>query len=376
MKMFYKHVVVFDNNQEVLYLYMNNTYEFSNDLESKNSSDSIYQRIINYINMHGVKFDGSKIYLVVDKRVVASLTLNNAGYNNEKNYDFISYLKDNVLEDIEILDVDDYPSIKLVDLNRSSGIIERMKLEDYVFGIVGGEMPGVFNIEAMKAQAVIARTYAMRQIKKRKDLKDYNETQIFRDHHYLKLLWADKYDSYKEKVKLAIDSTKGQVLKYDGELIDAYYHLTNNGKTENSKNVLKLSYPYLVSVSSVWDLSSPNYLNKRRVSNDYLSKLLNMKIDSSTMVEILSRTEGSRVKYIKFNDKVFDGFILGSKLGLPSNDYSVEVHDDETLFTVRGFGHGLGLSKYGANGMAKQGYNYKQILEHYFPNTYIDRETS
>ncbi len=373
--MFYKHVVVFDNNQEVLYLYMNNAYEFSNDLEIKNSSDNIYQRIINYINTSGVKFDGNKIYLVVDKRVVASLTLKNSN-NNEKKYDFISYLKDNVLEDIEILDVDDYPSIKLVDLNRSSGIIERMKLEDYVFGIVGGEMPGVFNIEAMKAQAVIARTYAMRQIKKRKELKDYNETQIFRDHHYLKLLWADKYDSYKEKVKLAINSTKGQVLKYDGELIDAYYHLTNNGKTENSKNVLKLSYPYLISVSSVWDLSSPNYLNKRRVSNEYLSKLLNMKIDSSTKVEILSRTEGSRVKYIKFNDKVFDGFILGSKLGLPSNDYSVEVHDDDTLFTVRGFGHGLGLSKYGANGMAKQGYNYKQILEHYLPNTYIDRETS
>lgn len=371
--MFYRHVIVLDNNQEVLYLYVDNSYEFANDLENNSVSNNVYQKIINYINNNGIKFDGQKVFLVVNNSVVASLTINTSDIKEKKDYSFINNLNKSVDEDIEILDVDDFPSIKLIDLNRSSGIIERMKLEDYVFGIVGGEMPGVFNIEAMKAQAVIARTYALKQLKSKKPIRDYNETQIFRDNKYLKLLWGNNYDLYKEKIQLAINSTKGQVLKFDGGLIDAYYHLTNNGKTENSRNILKIAYPYLVSVPSVWDLSSPSYLNKRRVSNDYLSKLLNTKIDNTTNVEILSRTESSRVKYIKFNDKVFDGFILGSKLGLPSNDYSIDIGDEETIFTTRGFGHGLGLSKYGANGMARQGYNYKQILEHYFPNTYIDR---
>lgn len=371
--MFYRHVIVLDNNQEVLYLYVDNSYEFSNDLENNTTSTTVYQKIIDYINKNDIRFDGQKVFLVVNNSVVASLTLNNEDIRKKKDYSFINELNNNVDEDIEILDVDDFPSIKLIDLNRSSGIIERMKLEDYVFGIVGGEMPGVFNIEAMKAQAVIARTYALKQLKSKRPIRDYNETQIFRDNKYLKLLWGDNYDFYKEKIQLAINSTKNQVLKFDGELIDAYYHLTNNGKTENSINILKIAYPYLVSVPSVWDLSSPSYLNKRRVSNEYLSKLLNTRIDSDTNVEILARTEGSRVKYIKFNDKVFDGFILGSKLGLPSNDYSIDIKDGETIFTTRGFGHGLGLSKYGANGMARQGYNYKQILEHYFPNTYIDR---
>lgn len=373
--MFYRHVVVLDNNQEILYLYANNTYEFSNDLKNNKNHDNIYRKVINYIENNNIKFDGKKVFLVVNNMIVASITLKTLDLSSGKNYSIIDYLN-NMEENIEILDVNDYPSIKLIDLNRSNGIIERMKLEDYIFGIVGGEMPGVFNIETMKAQAVIARTYALKQLKNNKSIRDYNETQIFRDHHYLKLLWGDNYDIFKRKVDLAISSTKDLVLKFDGELIDTYYHLTNNGKTEDSKNILKLAYPYLISVPSIWDLSSPSYLNKRRVSNEYLSKLLNTKIDTSTKVEILAKTESSRVKYIKFNDKVFDGFILGSKLGLPSNDYSVEITDEDTIFTIRGFGHGLGLSKYGAEGMAKQGYNFKQILSHYYPNTYLDRETS
>ena len=110
--------------------------------------------------------------------------------------------------------------------------------------------------------------------------------------------------------------------------------------------------------------------------NDYLSKLLGIPIYKDIFVQILIKSSGHRVLYVKFGNKVYDGLILARRLGLDSNDFSVNVEDDYTCFTTRGHGHGLGLSKYGAEGMAKAGYTYKQILMHYYPNTYIYKETN
>ena len=169
----------------------------------------------------------------------------------------------------------------------------------------------------------------------------------------------------------AIESFRSAVRTYP-DYIDAYYHLASNGQTEDSRNVLKLAYPYLVSVASNWETSN-DHVSRRVVPNSYLSKLLNMPITKDTKVEILMKTIGHRVKYIKFDDKVFDGLILGTRLGLDSNDFTVSVEGTYTTFTTRGHGHGLGLSKYGAEAMAKAGYNYKQIISHYYPNTYLEK---
>ena len=349
--MFYKYMVVTTDNGEVLYLYLNNMEEFSKEFGQDNYKEdlSLYRKIYNYINNMGINFKGKKISIVVNGIVLASIDMNDY---NEITDQFV-----------EILETESN-RFKFVDLNYSSGIIEKVKLEDYIFGVVSGEMPAVFHEEALKAQAVISRTYASKRISRGLDIKDYNSTQIFRNRDYLKELWGNKYNLYKEKIEKAIKETRDEVLMFDGDYIDTYHHLASNGRTEDSKNVLKLAYPYLVSVDSNFE-DKNNYVSRRIVPNSYLSKLLNMEINKDLDVQILVKSIGHRVMYVKFGDKVFDGLILASRLGLNSNDFSVSIEDEYTSFTTRGHEHGLGLAKYGAEDMAKSGYDYRQILNHY-----------
>lgn len=360
--MFYKYLMVNVDGKDVLYLYLNNREEYASEFifhRNEREPIELYRKICHYVDNMGIDFTGDMIYVVVNDVVVVSLDLSNYDKKNDRL--------------VEIIGVETGLSNKFIDLDRSSGIIERLKMDDYIFGVVSGEMPAVFHDEALKAQAVIARTYASKRLSKGLKIKDYNAVQIYRDKNYLKEIWGNHYEEYTQKIRKAIKDTENEVLMFDGDYIDAYYHLSSNGKTEDSSNVLKLAYPYLVSVSSFFE-TDHNSVSRRIVPNDYLSKLLQVEITKDTPVEILVKTIGHRVKYVKFGDKVFDGLILARRLGLNSNDFSVSIEDSYTTFTTRGHGHGLGLSKYGAEGMAKAGYTYRQILEHYYPNTYLQRE--
>lgn len=357
--MFYKYLLVNENGLDILYLYVNDVFEFGKDFSS-NSSDNgdIYNKVDLYIKRNGIKFKGDKVCFVKDGIVLATLNLSD--------YDFVHQTM------VEIIEAGN--SDKLVDFEKSSGILEKLKLEEYIFGVVSGEMPAIFKEEALKAQAVIARTYAYKRLSRNLPISNFNSTQIYRDKNYLKEIWRNNYDDYRYKILKAIRDTENEVIKYDGDYIDAYYHLASNGQTEDSKNVLKLAYPYLVSVDSNWEVNN-DYVSRRIVPNSYLSKLLDVEITKDTKVEILMKTIGHRVKYIKFGNKVFDGLILGKRLGLDSNDFTVSIEDSYTTFITRGHGHGLGLSKYGAEAMASVGYNYKQIISHYYPNTYLEKIT-
>ena len=355
--MFYKYLIVNENNKQVLYLYVNDIFEFSKDNEETNiETHNIYQKVYNYLNRSNISFTGNKVCFVKNGIILATIDLSDYDINNNTF--------------IEIIDASN--SNKFIDLENSSGLIEKLKLEEYIFGVVSGEMPAIFKEETLKAQAVIARTYVLKRLSRNLSIKNFNSTQIYRDKNYLKEIWGNKYDEYRTKILKAIRDTEDEVIKFDGDYIDAYYHLSSNGKTEDASNVLKLSYPYLVSVPSDWDIKKDN-VSRRIIPNSYLSKLLNMEINKDTKVDILMKTIGHRVKYIKFNNKVFDGLILSNRLGLDSNDFTVSIEENYTTFTTRGHGHGLGLSKYGAEAMARSGYNYKQIINHYYPNTYIEK---
>ena len=363
--MFYKNLITEVNGKKVIYLYLNSDYEVSNDLYVRREKNKFFiNRARDYLNNMGIDYRGKSVYLVVDNIVVGKIQLNKF-FKKPK---YLEYTRFGKKYRFDFLNEEEHPSLKFIDIYRSSGIVDKLKFNEYLFGVIAREMPYIDSSECLKAQAVLARTYLFKCLKENKEIKDINRYQLFFDKSYLMLLWKDKYDEYRDKILDAIIDTNKEVLTFHGNFIECFSHFQNSGKTEDARNVLKLSYPYLVSVNSLDNLTSP-VLRSRRVDNTYLSKLLKVDISPKTEVSIIRSTSGNNVLYIKFGNKVFDGLILSRTLGLISNHFTVQIHDNYTLFLTRGCGHGLGLSKCGAKVMADSGYDYKRILDHYYPNT-------
>ena len=267
--------------------------------------------------------------------------------------------------------VDEIDNNIYVTIYRNNGSVIKLELEEYLIGCVGAEMPALFNIEALKSQSIIARTYALKSIKINKKLTDTESTQSYKSNDELRNLWGSNYNTYYSKVKSAVESTKGEYLSYNGDYIEAVYHSTSNGTTESSTNVWENYYPYLISVSSEYDSDSPTYIQDKFMTYDEISNKLNMTINNETELNILSKTSGNRVEYISIGETTLKGIDFRNKLGLRSNDFDINKNEEGIIFTTRGYGHGVGMSQYGANGMAKRGYSYKDILSHYYPGTVI-----
>mgnify|MGYP004618251955 FL=1 len=257
-----------------------------------------------------------------------------------------------------------------VTVYRSNGKIINLELEEYVLGVVGAEMPASFNIEALKAQAILARTYALKSIKNGKKLTDTVSTQAYKDNSELQKLWKNDYTKYYEKIKKAVNQTKGKVILYNNEYIDAVYHSTSNGKTENSKNVWKNNLPYLVSVDSSWDKNVKSYKKETIFEINEFCNILKLDVEEPITYEIIHNETG-RVRQITINNKTFSGTEFRNLLKLRSADFEIEINDEKVKVTTYGYGHGVGMSQYGANEMAKQGYSYIQILKHYYTGVVI-----
>ena len=260
---------------------------------------------------------------------------------------------------------------KQVTIYRTNGQVITLSLEEYLIGVVGAEMPASFPVEALKAQAVVARTYALKKIETGGKLTDSVSTQSYKDNAQLKEMWGSSYDTYYQKIKSAVESTEGLAIYYQGEFIDAVYHSTSNGKTQDAVYVWGNSIPYLKSVDSSWDKDASSYL--REVSKDFnnVLSLLGVDVNGDTSFEILSRDSSGRVLEIRVGNQNFSGVEFRTLLGLRSADFDLTLDDGNLIITTRGFGHGVGLSQYGASGMAKAGYNYKQILNHYYTGVSI-----
>ena len=232
-------------------------------------------------------------------------------------------------------------------------------------------MPLEFNIEALKAQAVLARTYALKAIKMSRTLTSSNSTQNYKTINELKTMWNSSFDKYYSKVKEAVQSTKGQYLSYNNDFIEAVYHSTSNGYTEDSINVWGNSFPYLVSVESIYDNTNQSFYMETFFSYEELSSKLNDLITYSTEFSIISYTTSGRVENASINNKTYSGIELREKLGLRSTSFEFEKNSNGVIFKTKGYGHGVGMSQYGANGMARNGYSYKDILAHYYPGTIL-----
>jgi stage II sporulation protein D len=266
------------------------------------------------------------------------------------------------------------PAEKMVTLYRSTGTVEQISLEDYVIGVVGAEMPASFSPEALKAQSVLARTYALKKISQNQVLSDTTSNQVYKDVNQLKSLWGSSFDTYYNKIKSAVNTTKDQYLAYNGNYIEAVYHSTSNGQTEDAAVVWGNSFPYLVSVDSHWDLDASSYLRETVKEYNVLSSILGINFNVSTNIEVLSRTSSNRIDKIEIDGNVYTGIELRNLLGLRSTDFDIKEEDNDVVFVTRGYGHGVGMSQYGANGMAKEGYSYTDILAHYYPNTVLENK--
>ena len=295
----------------------------------------------------------------VDTNKGSSASINeNTNVNNET-----EVKNENVKEEIkeEVVDNNTY-----VTIYRSNGSVITLELEEYVVGVVGAEMPAAFNSEALKAQAVLARTYALKSLSTGKTLTDTNSTQNYKDNNELQNQWGSSFNTYYNKVKSAVNDTKGVYLTYNGQYIEAVYHSTSNGQTEDSSNVWDNYYPYLVSVNSSYDSSNPSFNYEKIISYTELSSKLNTEVNNDTEFNILDRTSGNRVGIIEINGKTFTGVSFRNLVGLRSADFEIIKRDNDVLIKTKGYGHGVGMSQYGANGMANNGYSYQDILTHYY----------
>ena len=255
--------------------------------------------------------------------------------------------------------------------------IERVPIEEYIVGVVAGEMPANFEMEALKAQAVASRSYVMYQIKKNVnndyDVVDTVSNQVYLDINLQKEKWGDNYTINSNKIKEAVLGTASEYLEYNGEVICAMFFSTSSGKTENSEEVFSNEVPYLRSVVSTWDEVSPAYNDSKEFSKENFYKLLNLNYQEKLNVKILNTTSTGRVVDVLINDVKFTGRDVCSKLGLRSSFFSIVEYDDKIVVNTRGFGHGVGMSQYGAQGMALDGYSYDEILKYYYSGVEIKK---
>lgn len=261
--------------------------------------------------------------------------------------------------------------------NVETGKILNVPFEDYIVGVLAGEMPISFEKEALKAQAVAARSYVMKQMVYNKD-KEYDVVntvmnQVYLTDDYLKSVWKDGYVEKINKIKTAVLETYNEYLEYDGEVAEAMFFSTSVGYTENSEEVFKNKVPYLQSVSSTWDEISPVYEVNYSFSLEDFYKKLNLNYKDKISIEILSSTSTGRVKQIKINGVIFQGSTVVSSLNLKSNHFSIVQMDDKVKIVTKGYGHGVGMSQYGAQAMALNGYTYDEILAHYYQGTTIKK---
>lgn len=259
-----------------------------------------------------------------------------------------------------------------------------LPLEEYLVGVVAAEMPASFEPEALMAQAVAARTYAARRMaayggapcgKHGAELcTDSACCQAYRSEEALRKRWGESAELYLDKIRSAVEATAGQVLVYRGELIEALFHSNSGGRTEAAADVFGGSAPYLQSVLSPGEEAFAHYRDTVTLSEKAFVSQLNeafpkAKLKVSTLersVEILERSEGGRVTKLKLGKITVTGRQLRAALDLPSAAFSITFSGGEVRIDTRGYGHGVGMSQYGANAMAQAGQNYQAILTHYY----------
>ena len=286
---------------------------------------------------------------------------------------------------IEKYEYSKYKTIKL--LHQSTQEVEEIGIDEYLYGVVSSEMPANFEEEALKAQAIVARTYTIYQIINNKSkhenadiCDDYRCCQAWISKEERIAKWNENEEETNwNKIVEAVDSTSGKIIVYNGEPINAFFHANSGGVTESSLNIWGgIDYPYLKSVETSGEQDYTQYnseviLSKEELVEKLKSKYQDINIDFSQedSIKILEYTTSGRVKTIKFGNKEIAGTEARTLLGLKSTNFTVEIINDNIKFSVTGYGHGVGMSQTGADSLAKSGSNYEEIIKHFYTDVEI-----
>ena len=285
---------------------------------------------------------------------------------------------------VSTYDYKEYNTIKL--LHADTGEIEDLNLDEYLYGVVSAEMPADFELEALKAQAIVARTYTMYKIinggkHEGADICDsYACCQAWISKENRMARWdEDVRDSNWNKIVTAVNDTQGRIITYNGEPINAFFHSNSGGFTEIPINVWGGSgYDYLQVVETSGEDEYSQYSSEAEFTKDELiQKMLenysDFEIDfnQENPIQILEYTDSKRVKTVKIGNKNISGVEARKIFGLRSSNFSVSVIDDKIKFEVIGYGHGVGVSQTGSDSVAKQGYSVDDIINHFYKNIQI-----
>ena len=253
-----------------------------------------------------------------------------------------------------------------VKVEKENSTIE-LDLEEYVVGVLGCEMPALFEEEALKAGAVAARTYVLNKIQanENKTISSTTNDQCYSTNEELANKWQENYQQYFQKIEKAVENTSGEYMTYEDNIIKAYYFSTSNGYTENVAIVFGETLDYLVSVESPYDENTKQFYSKVIINKEEFLNKLNLK-ETNIKIGNITRTESKRVETITINDKIYTGIEIRKLLNLRSTDFDISIAGNEIEIATKGYGHGVGMSQYGANELAKIGYAYDEILKHYY----------
>lgn len=285
----------------------------------------------------------------------------------------------------EEYDYQKYKKIKLI--HSDTAQVEELNIDEYLYGVVSSEMPASFELEALKAQSVVARTYTIYQTihnsgkHENADIcDDFNCCQAWISKNERLEKWEpQEAESNWNKIVQAVDSTKGKIVTYNGQPINAFFHANSGGVTESSLNIWGgIDYPYLKSVETSGEEGYTQYASEvvltfqellNKIQTKYEDCIINF--EEQDCIQIIDYTTSGRVKTIKFGNKQIAGTEARTLLGLKSTNFTISRDGENIKFTVTGYGHGVGMSQTGADALAKSGENYEAIIKHFYTDVEI-----
>lgn len=343
--MFYRYEIKNNGVENILYLYLTMNYEFSKELSKNSDDDELKRRTSNFIKNQGISFDGNKVYLVIDGIVVKAFQISQdeiTKKNDKNNFQDLNYMITVQLEDLSIVEI---------------------SLHEFLLGVLATNMVPNLSIEVLKAMAILYRSYVFKQMKEEKVVLAVNNFFVYKPIDYYKIAFAPDYDTIVATLKEALRQTDSMFLTYQNDYILPFIHVCNFGYT-----LIDSRYPYLSSVPSLWDASSPFYVDTISFSYELLSSIFHFTITKDSEFKISEISPYGKVLKLVIGGEEIDGGAFMKALHLKSQFLSIILNQNNISIITKGWGDFLGLSLWGACHLAENGCNYANILSYYFPN--------